>query len=529
MIQTKPTSLRDKAAQLVFARIGSNMPPPVTVREDAARMEALLERCPLGGMILFNGEVPETPEVLARLQAKSPFPLLVATDMERGVGQQVRGATVFPHAMAYAALGDEAEAAVEASARISAREALACGIHLTFSPVADVNRDRRNPIIATRAYGDEPGGVARLATAYIRGCHAEGLLTTAKHYPGHGGTSQDSHEEMPVVHDNRGVLERSDLQPFRDVIDAGVDVMMTAHISVPALDPSGLPATLSAPILRDLLRDDLGFGGAVVTDSLLMGAIRAEPGDVGAQAAALVQAGVDIVLDSPDPKAAVAGLVEAVANGDLDEARLDEAYERVWALKQKLLDRFGPTIFTAPHQHIALDEVGAASHHALAEDIARRAVSINDPKGQLPLQPGEGEGLMVLLIKPHRSRLDPPEAPLAAALREAYPGVIYFDIGPETDEAALREILAQAQDVQHVVIAMIVKPAAWHPFGLLPAQQQLVDTLVAQRPVVLASLGSPYIFDAFPDDTTRLCTFSDVAASQRALVSVLAGASGKGG
>lgn len=501
------------------------MPPPVTVREDAARIEALLERCPLGGLILFNGEVPETPEVLARLQAKSPYPLLIATDMERGVGQQIRGATVFPHAMAYAALGNDADAAVEASARIAAREALACGIHLTFSPVADVNRDRRNPIIATRAYGDKPAAVARLATAYIRGCHAEGLLTTAKHFPGHGGTSQDSHEEMPVVSDDRAVLDRTDLHPFRKVVEAGVDVVMTAHISVPALDPSGLPATLSAPILKQVLRDDLGFGGAVVTDSLLMGAIRAEPGAFGKQAAALVQAGVDVVLDTPEPEEAVAGLVQAVKRGDLDEARIDEACRRVWALKEKLLDRFGPTLFTAPHEHVALDEVGAAGHLAQAEDIARRAVSVVDPSGHLPLRPDDAEAMMVLLVKPHRSRLDPPEAPLAAAVRETYPGATYREIGPETDEADLRDTLAQARSMQHVVVAMIVKPAAWHAFGLLPAQQHLVDTLVAQQPVVLASLGSPYILDAFPAGTTRLCTYSDVAASQRALVAALAGQS----
>jgi hypothetical protein len=239
----------------------------------------------------------------------------------------------------------------------------------------------------------------------------------------------------------------------------------------------------------------------------------------------LVQAGVDVVLDTPEPEEAVAGLVQAVENGDLSEARLDEACHRVWALKQKLLDRFGPTIFTAPSKHIALKEVGAASHHTFAEDIARRAVSVSDPSGQLPLRPEDASSLMVVLMKPHRSRLDPPEAPLVSALRETYPGVVYWDIGPETEQATLRDITAQAQQVQHLVVAMIVKPAAWHPFGLLPAQQQLVDALVAQRPVVLASLGSPYIFDAFPEDTTRLCTYSDVAASQRALVAALAGLS----
>ena len=500
------------------------MPPPVTVAEDAARVEALLARCPLGGLVLFNGQVSQTPPVLARLQAQSPYPLLIAADVERGVGQQVQGATVFPHAMAFAALSDAAEAAVEASARIVAREALACGIHQTFGPVADVNRDPRNPIIATRAFGVEAEGVSRLARAYIRGCRAEGLLTTAKHFPGHGGTSQDSHEALPVVADARDVLDRTDLVPFRAAIEAGVDMVMTAHVAFPALDPSRQPATASHPILKGLLRDTLGFCGPVITDSLLMGAIRAAPDAVGRQAAALVQAGVDILLDMPDPEAAVAGLVQAVDAGRLAEARLDEACARVWALKQRLFNRFTPSIFDDPARHVSLHDVGTVDHRALADDVARSAIEIEDASGLLPLDPRQAadEGLLVVLIKPHRSRLDPPEEPLGEAFRAAYPSAQYHEVGPEADAAIFEALMAQAGQVRHVVVAMIVKPAAWQPFGLLPAQQRFAEALVARQPVVLVSLGSPYVLEAFSGGGARLCTFSDVPASQRALVAALA-------
>ena len=500
------------------------MPPPVTVAEDAARIEALVARCPLGGLVLFNGQVSQTPQVLARLQARSPYPLLIAADLERGAGQQVHGATVFPHAMAFAALGDDAEATVEASARVTAREALACGIHLTFAPVADVNRNPRNPIIATRAFGAEPEGVSRLVRAYLRGCRAEGLLTTAKHFPGHGGTSQDSHEALPIVADARDVLDRTDLVPFRTAIKAGVDTVMTAHVAFPALDPSGKPATASRPILTELLRDRLGFRGPVITDSLLMGAIRADPDAVGKQAAALVEAGVDILLDMPDPEAAVVGLVQAVEDGRLAEARLDEACARVWTLKQRLADHFSPSIFDDPARHVALSEIGTADHAALADDVAFYAVEVQDAAGMLPLnpRPTTAEGLLAVLIKPHRSRLDPPEEPLGEAFRAAYPGVRYQEAGPEADAAAFDRLMEQARQVRHVVVAMIVKPAAWQPFGLLPEQQRFVETLVARQPVVLASLGSPYVLRAFSGDGARLCTYSDVASSQRALVAVLA-------
>ncbi|WP_456430009.1 glycoside hydrolase family 3 protein [Rhodocaloribacter sp.] len=513
----RPVTRFEKAAQLVFARLGSNMPPPVTVAEDAARVAALLERCPLGGFALFNGSLSETPGTLAALQAKSRFPFLVATDMERGVGQQVRGATVFPHAMAFAALGDDAEAAVEASARIAAQEALACGIHITFAPVADVNRDPRNPIIATRAFGTDPERAARLVRAYVRGARAEGLFATAKHFPGHGNTHADSHAELPVVPGDRAEWERTDAVPFRAAIEAGVDLMMTAHVVYPALDPGGAPATASRPILHDLLRDELGFRGAVITDSLLMAAVRAAPEAVGAQAAALVRAGVDVLLDVPDPEAAVAGLVRAVEAGDLSEARLDEAFARVWRLKTTLMERFGDDVFTRPPGA----GVGTEAHRTVADDVAERAVTIvKDTPDAWPDTP-DGEGMMVLLVRPHTSHLDPPEAPLGAMVREAFPAAGYAEIGPDAGEADLRALTARAEQARRVVLALVVKPAAWHAFGLTPAQHAFAEALTTRQPVTLAALGSPLILDAFPHAPVRLCTYSDVAPSQRALVCTL--------
>lgn len=504
-------TLREKAAQLVFARIGSNMPPPVTVAEDVDRVAALLDRCPLGGLVLFNGDRATTPAHLDALQTRCDVPLLIAADIERGVGQQVRGATVFPHARAFGALGEDAEAAVEAAARSTAREARACGLHVTFGPVADVNLDPRNPIIATRAFGEEPERVAQLVQAYIRGCRAEGLLTTAKHFPGHGNTSRDSHAELPVVPSSRVALEQADLVPFRAAITAGVDLMMTAHVAYPALDPSGWPATASRPILQDLLRGALGFEGAVITDSLLMGAIREAYPDAGTQAVALVRAGVDILLDQPDPEAAVEGLVAAVNDGTLREARLEEAAARVRHLKQQVAGSGRP----------AFD---AAAHQRQARRLARQAVTVQQPRGGvLPLDPkrAEREGLLAVLVQPHRSRLDPPEQPLGAALRRAFPGVAYAELGPDTSEVDYRALAEQARRAGHVLLALVVKPAAWHAFGLTARQQRFVETLVAQQPVVLAALGSLVVLEAFPQAAARLCTFSDVPASQEALVEVL--------
>lgn len=504
-------SVRARAAQLVFVRLGSNMPPPVTIDEDEARVAALLAQEAIGGLVLFNAAWPSVRGILSRLQAQSRWPLLVGTDMERGVGQQVQGASVFPHALAFSALGDDAEALTERYARIAAREALACGIHLAFAPVADVNRNRQNPIIATRAFGTDAETVSRLVRAYLHGCQQEGLLTTAKHFPGHGATSQDSHAELPAVGDARAVLETHDLPPFHAAIEAGVSAIMTAHVTYPALDDSGNPATLSRPILHHLLRGEMGFEGPVLTDSLLMGAVRTA--DPGAQAVALVQAGVDVLLDTQEPAAVIDALVEAVADGRLSEARLDEAVRRVWRLKRQMQARFGDAVFGDPAQVFADVAVGSEAHQHVAAEIARRAVTVLDAQpGMLPLRPTGS--VHAWLVKPFRSRFDPPEEPFGAALKALLPAATYRQIEPDVEDWS--PFLAPLRPDDTLIVALVAKPAAWHRFGLQPHQQEMLAQVVKQRPTILLSLGSPYVLDDFPEAAARLCTFSDVAVAQQA-------------
>ncbi|HEX8297873.1 MAG TPA: glycoside hydrolase family 3 N-terminal domain-containing protein, partial [Rubricoccaceae bacterium] len=339
----------EKAAGLLIVRLGNNLPPARTADEQADSVARLLGEHPVGGLILFNGRWPETRETLMRLQAHSDAGLLVTTDMERGFGQQAPGATVYPHAGAFARLPDpDAEAAVREMAAQSSREALAAGVHVTYSPVADVDRNPANPIIGARAYGPNPERAARLVAAFVAGVHDAGQIATAKHFPGHGGTSEDSHATTPTVTDSREVLEATDLVPFRAAVAAGVDAVMTAHIAVPALDPSGLIATRSAPILRGLLRDELGFNGVVVTDSLQMAGAKEADRTEADLAADLLAAGVDLFVDAVDPAALIIGLGRAVEDGQLDEALLDAALARVQRLRARLTARFGAGLFRDP-------------------------------------------------------------------------------------------------------------------------------------------------------------------------------------
>jgi len=521
---TPPERLRDKISQLIFPRIGSNMMPTISVEDDAARIEELMDDFAIGGLCLFNGDRIRTPQTLTRLQSKSAFPLLVATDMERGLGQQLKGATVFPHAMAFQATGDEAEELLEASARVAAREALAAGLHISFSPVADINSNPANPIISTRAYGTTPETVSRLLRAYMKGCQHEGLFTTAKHFPGHGDTDVDSHETLPVVERDRTSLDALELIPFRSAIAAGVSLIMTAHVAYPSLDPSGTEATRSAAIMRDLLRKDLGYKGVVISDSLLMAGAGGREEHPGELAAALLEAGLDILLDIKDVPATVDYLVSAVRSGRLSEALVDAALERVWSLKVRFAARFGKGAFVDPSLAVPFREIGSEANRELADSIARKAVQVaigEEDALRLPVPKLGQKGPVCFLVRPHTTYNDPTQAPLETAFLKAFPDGEYIEINPESEDDDLQGLVEDAGRHSAVIVAAIVKPAAWHKFGLLPFQKQFIRDLLDRHPVWLAALGSPLLLADFQDAAAGICVYSDVEPSMKALVRFL--------
>ncbi len=497
-------ALRDRIAQLVFVRIGSNLPPVRTVEQDEDRVACLLDECPVGGLLLFNGG-SDTTRVLSRLQQRSQTPLLVASDIERGVGQQVQGGTLFPHAMAFGKMvAAEGDAAIVEFARVLAREARDVGIHITFGPVADVSTNPRNPIIATRAFSDDVERASQLVATFVKAVQSRGLLATAKHFPGHGDTALDSHATLPTVTHSCERLAACELAPFRAAIQSQCALIMTAHVSYPALDPSGRPATLSHRILTRLLREDLGFQGAICSDSLLMAGVREGFGSEGEVALAALVAGVDGLLDVNDPVAVIEHLCRCVADGSLAESRVDEAAQRMADLKNRRLAISRETL--APQ---------------VAETLARRAIQwVGTPGNTSLFKPDLPIG--AVLLKPFETHLDPPEQPLAAALRGRFRVVTYTQLGPAADSAAFRAAEERLRDCSQLVIAVVVRPAAWHRFGLLPEQTAFVHKLLRQHGgAVLASLGVPSVLEDFPEAAARVCTYSDVPVSQRALAEFL--------
>jgi beta-N-acetylhexosaminidase len=338
---------------------------------------------PVDGPFLIKGQPYEAAMLVNRLQHQSKLPLLIAADFESGLSSRLNGTTVFPQAMAFGAAGKADYA--ESFGKITALEARAIGVHWNFFPVADVNSNPANPIINTRSFGENPQQVGEMVAAYIRGAHSNGMLTTAKHFPGHGDTATDSHLGVAQVSGGRARLDSIELPPFRQAIAAGVDAVMVAHVAVPALesDPNKVAVT-SPAIVTQLLKEQLGFQGIVISDALDMAALtRLYAANIGRAAVDAFKAGNDVLLIPPDLDAAYRAMLAAVASGEISSERLNSSVRKILQAKASLgLQRARLVDLSAMDKIIGLPE-----NAALAQKISDDAITLVRDNGKvLPLK-----------------------------------------------------------------------------------------------------------------------------------------------
>lgn len=447
------------------------------------RQLADLRRCGWGGVIVFHQDFETTRTRIERVRAASGIPLLVASDMEYGAGQQVPELTAFPLVMAFGAAADPALA--HDLGAWTAIEAKRVGVDWILAPVADVTNNPLNPIINTRSFGGEPARVAELVAAYVRGCQSRGALGCAKHFPGHGDTATDSHTRLGRVDADRARLEAVELPPFKAAIQADVATIMTAHLALPALGVEG-PATLSPLVMTGLLRDELGFEGLVVTDALVMGGIVASVEPVEAAIRAIA-AGCDMLLMPPDPVATWEALIRAVEDGRLDRARLYQAAGRVLAAKARLEAPAEPAPKRGPQ--------------ALVEEVARRALTL--AKGEPGLAVPEGAVAIAVDDGVEPDRLEGWRRAI-----EAHGLVAGGVVGVDTDEAGWGQVLAVASQAPMVVLGVFSPIRIHKDRSLLPAG--LVARLAAvtkAAPTVVVSLSSPFVLVQFPDAAAWVATF----------------------
>ena len=524
-------TLRDEVAQLVFIPFYGQAP---NSRTRAYRnFMRLIRETKVGGLILLNasgprGTVKAEPYALAaflnRMQRLARVPLMVGADFERGASMRVDEVTVFPHAMAFGATGDPALSRFEGE--VTAKEARALGIQWVYYPDADVNNNPDNPIINIRSFGENPEAVATYVKAFIEGAHADKknyILTTAKHFPGHGDTAVDTHLNLATIPADLDRLQHLELVPFKAAIEAGVDSIMTAHIAVPALAPADLPATLSPAILTGLLRDQLGFKGLVITDSLEMGGIA--QGFTSADAAVrAIEAGADTLLMPADPEAAIRAVVAAVGSGRLTRTRIQESVAKILAAKERVgLDRKR----FADLEGIG-DVVNSPEDNDRAQEIADRAVTLVRNQGNaVPLADPQGTCFVVM----PESRYSVEGQAFTQEVRKRAHAADIATLDPSMPPEAVDAVLAKLQSCSgYAVAAFSAVSSGRGSVGLAGDLPRAVQALTASgKPVIMVALGNPYLLRNFPTVTAYLATFSTVPPSEIAAVKALWGEIAIGG
>jgi beta-N-acetylhexosaminidase len=506
--------IRDRIAQLVMPWI----PGTYAAYDDDgfARAEAWVDSLHVGGVIVSVGSPLDVAAKLNRLQQRSRLPLLVASDFEGGTSIRLNGGTLLPPNMGVGATGSDS-AAYELG-RITALEGRAVGVQLAFAPVADVNNNPANPIINTRAFGEDPAEVGRMVAAEVRGLQDNGMLATAKHFPGHGDTGTDSHLALPVISSSWARLDSVELVPFRAAIAAGVDVVMSAHIALPGIDRGQLrPGTVAPNILTGILRDSLGFRGLIVTDALNMaGVADAYGAEAGVRA---FLAGADLLLQPADPGAAIDAMARAVDRGEITRERLDSSVRRVLAIKRRLglLARRTVPLDSIPAV------VGNAGFQAEAAEItARSIVLVKDSAGVVLGLPRARTPLTLVAYGEEDNRAV--GLGLASELRNQGFSVTVVRLWPASGGASYDSAGAALRRNSTAIFATADRPIAGRgTIGLPAALTALITRTAREQPTVLVSLGNPYVIGGLPEVGSYLIAWRSNLVAELAVARALAG------
>jgi beta-N-acetylhexosaminidase len=522
---TKSMSLRDKVAQLIIVPIYGE--PANTRSAEFRKYQHLIRDLHVGGVIVTghslnggirNAEPYAMAALLNRLQKLARTPLFVAADFERGASMRVNSTTAWPYSMAFGAAQDLA--AVTEEGADTARDARAMGVNWLFAPVADVNNNPDNPIINIRSFGENPEQVAKFVEAYINGAHSDHknpVLVTAKHFPGHGDTTEDSHLALPRLDADHDRIEAVELPPFRSAIAAGVDAVMTAHLNVPALEPDNLPATVSSKIITGVLRDELGFHGLVVTDAMEMQGLLAMFDSAEASVRA-IEAGADVLLMPKRPEEAIRGVVAAVEKGRISRKRLDDSVNRVLAAKARLGLRAKKLV----DLEAIADVVDSPEAAERAQEVADHAVTlVKDSKDSLPIRHPEG----VCLIALSEGRRSQQGIRLIDEVKKRAPGVTATVLDPSMSKADLDQVSEKTSGCSEIVAAAFVTVAAYRGnVALAGGYPDFLNGLIAGKvPVMLVALGNPYLVRSFPNVSAYLTTYSPTSTSEAALAKALFG------
>ena len=521
-------SLREKAAQIVWPSVYGDF-----VSGDSPqwrRLSDYIQKEKVGGFTISVGSPTEVAAKLNALQSMSQIPLLFGADLEAGAGFRARGgyfvpnaidlggAIVFPPEMAVGATRDTTLAYEQG--KLTAVEGRALGIHIAYAPVLDVNNNPENPVINTRSYGEDPELDARLGVAFIHGVQDNGMIATGKHFPGHGDTGTNSHLALPVVTVSRSRLDTVELVPFRAAVNGGVGAIMSFHGSMPALDSSGVPGTLSPKVLTGLLRGELGFKGMIISDAMDMRGVLDQYGSDEAVKRAIA-AGVDVLIQPLDVSQTIDAVVAGVTEGRYTEARLDSSVRRVVETKRRL--------GLAQRKLVDLNAlrflVGDSSNLQIARKVAEKSITlVRDSLRQVPIAAGSAKVLSITLAR--RADLGAGNA-FNAELRTGLPNLRTEFMATEDAPLNFPRLIAAADSADVTILGSYVGQN-WDAVSASAPQAfaNFVQTLVqrGRKPIVVA-FGNPYLLQQLPSIGAYLVAWGGFPVSQTAAAQALLGSS----
>ncbi|HMM80079.1 MAG TPA: glycoside hydrolase family 3 N-terminal domain-containing protein [Pyrinomonadaceae bacterium] len=528
----KKMSVEEKVGQLI--QIGVNAKFANRDSSFYKEIERQVVDNKVGGIIFFGAPMYETSILINRMQTEAKVPLLMALDAETGIGMRFADAINFPWAMAVAATGD-AEYARRIGV-ITGREARAMGFQHVYAPVLDVNNNAANPVINVRSFGEDPEKVARFGTAFIEGVQSEKAIATAKHFPGHGDTDVDSHRGLPIIDHSLASLEKTELVPFRAAINDGVASVMIAHIALPQIDDeivlplknyrggdaetgaeiveqkAYIPATLSRKVQTDLLRNEMGFKGLIVTDAMSMSGLTLyfEQGEAGVRA---FLAGSDLLEKPSDPDAMIAGILAAVKSGRIPQERLDDSVRRILAWKSAV------GLFDNRITNIdAMDRIISGPESlALTNEVAAKAITlVRNDANALPLD--RSKKIVFLGLS---NGFDGPDtmASFVSTLRSSglRSSSFYLQENSLAEQAQAARTAASEADIVIVGLYGRVRSGAKNSVGVPENGAAILRELLANgKQVVGVSFGNPYVLSSFPEMKTYVVAYGDMSSLQRA-------------
>jgi beta-N-acetylhexosaminidase len=537
-------SLDEKIGQLICVAVNATF-----LNQDSEAFKALrhqVEDNHVGGIILFRGPVYESVVLVNRMQNLARYPLLISADLEAGSGMRFDDTVNLPWNMAVGATDNPDYTRRQGA--LTAREARALGVQQIYAPVADVNNNAANPVINVRSYGEDPVAVARFVAAFVEGVQSNGVIATAKHFPGHGDTATDSHRGLPEIDVSLERLNAIELVPFRAAVQSGVGSVMTGHIGMPQIDPTAviplprdvklkpidtdeagevvvekgtMPTTLS-PVMNGILRRDLGFDGLIVTDAMSMSGLTLYFTQEEASVRAL-EAGADLLLKPADPDAAFRGAREAVMKGRLKEQRIDESVRRVLAAKYDLgLVKQRITPLDAIDRSVA----GRESLE-LAREIAEHAITlVRNDDNLVPLKSLKPDAhIFNLAITNGDDRLWIANS-FVGAIERSGRKLETLVLDDRSSEAEVQQALQRAKHADLVIASLYgrVRTGQARSVGLPEPGAKALSALITSRvPLVGISFGNPYLLQSFPEMRTYVVAYGDMPSLQQAAAGAVLG------